>query len=497
MIRYFRTLAPVAGAFAFLMAAPATAQIAKTPPMGWNSWNHFKCNENGGIKQSLFQEMADAMVSSGMKDAGYNYVNVDDCWHGIRKIDGTISASDQFTGGSMVTLAKYLHDRGLKFGLYTCVGTATCANKPGSYGHEDQDMKTYAEWGADYVKVDWCYKSATQESYPAAAYKIFSDAIKKYSSIRPMVLSICTQGQKRPWEWGRGAGGQLWRSTPDISLGWDSFTGIIDQEVKNGVAAYAGPGAGATLNGAWNDPDMLEVGRGMTVEEDKSHFGMWCLLAAPLIAGNDLRSMNTATKEILTNRELIAVDQDSLGIEGLLVKKTGDMEVWARPLMGGGRAVGLFNRNATTPQAITVNWADLDQSANANAIIAGKWKPYPWPASKVVNVRNLWTKAEEKDKTGSYTATVAPHGLVVLKLYDPANAVRRFSIGRATLELRDESLKIHAQGDFTLRILDLTGRLLWQKKGTGEAEYRVGDIGHPGSRILQVRTASTRTVTKF
>lgn len=303
--------------------------LAATPPMGWNSWNKFACD----ISQTLAVEIADALVSSGMKDAGYRFLNLDDCWQVSRDEQGEIVPdADRFAGG-MKALADQVHDRGLKFGVYTCGGSMTCQKRPGSLDHEAQDMKTYAGWGVDYVKVDWCFAEGLVAK---TQYMKFHDGID--ASGRPIVLSLCNWGQQDPWVWGAEAG-SLWRTTGDIS---DSFTSmLLNLELTQQRAAYAGPGH-------WNDPDMLEVGNGgMTADEYRSHMGLWAIVAAPLIAGNDLRTMDADTKEILTNAEVIAVSQDPLGVQGVRVVE-GDgytPDVWVRPLANPGwRAVVVFNR---------------------------------------------------------------------------------------------------------------------------------------------------------
>src|ERR1043166_1570409 len=289
-------------------AAPARAlatALARTPPMGWNSWNKFGCN----VSEKLIREMADAVVSSGMKDAGYTYVVIDDCWQTGRDAEGNITPDPQRFPSGMKALADYVHSKGLKFGLYSDAGTLTCQKRPGSRGYEFQDARQYAAWGVDYLKYDWC--STGTQNQPAS-YSIMRDALLK--SGRAIVFSICEWGTSKPWTWARDVG-NLWRTTSDIQDCWDcrrdwggmGFVHILD--LQDGLEAYAGPGH-------WNDPDMLEVGNGgMTPTEYRAHFSLWCILAAPLMAGNDLRQMSPDIAEILTNKELIAVDQDPLGLQ--------------------------------------------------------------------------------------------------------------------------------------------------------------------------------------
>jgi alpha-galactosidase len=315
----------ITGSFAQENNVPSPA-FALTPPMGWNSWNKFGCNVSDG----MIRGTADAMIKSGMKDAGYQYVNVDDCWQVSRDANGNIVADPQRFPYGMKALADYVHSLGLKFGLYSDAGSKTCAGRPGGLGHEYQDALTYAAWGVDYLKYDWC-NTTTQDA--KASYANIRAALN--AAGRPIVLSICEWGTAKPWLWGKDVGGNIWRTTGDITDKWSGQTkwpdgsccsngmlAILDLQV--GLESYAGPGH-------WNDPDMLEVGNGgMTDAEYRSHFSLWSLLAAPLIAGNDLRAMRPQIQAILTNKEVIAVDQDVLGHEGTRVNKSGDLEVWAR-----------------------------------------------------------------------------------------------------------------------------------------------------------------------
>ncbi|HJZ46357.1 MAG TPA: glycoside hydrolase family 27 protein, partial [Roseiflexaceae bacterium] len=299
---------------------------ARTPPMGWNSWNHFGCD----VTEQLIKHTADAMVASGMRDAGYQYVVIDDCWQVSRDSQGAIVADPQRFPSGMAALGDYIHARGLKFGLYTDAGYRTCMGRPGSLGHEWQDAATYAAWGVDYLKVDWC---AAEGLDAATQYALFRDALA--ATGRPIVLSICTWGEQNPWDWGRGTG-HLWRTTRDIADRWPVVLQIIRENV---VRAYAGG------PGGWNDPDMLEIGNGhMTDAEYRSHFSLWAMMAAPLFAGNDLTRMSDATRDILLNPEVIAVDQDRRGTPALIVYDDGGRQVWSRPLENpNARAVALFN----------------------------------------------------------------------------------------------------------------------------------------------------------
>ena len=316
--------------------------LALTPPMGWNSWNKFA----GRIDDKAVREIADAMVSSGMRDAGYLYVNIDDTWEGPRDANGNITTNEKFP--DMKALVDYVHAKGLKIGIYSSPGPLTCAQFPASYKHEQQDAKTWAAWGFDYLKYDWC--SATNVYHPdemKSAYAEMATALR--ATRRPIVYSLCQYGLLNVGEWGAAVGGNLWRTTGDIRDNWSSMVGILDLQV--GREKFAGPGH-------WNDPDMLEIGNGgMSDTEYRAHFSMWAMLAAPLLAGNDLRSMSEATKEILTNKEVIAINQDKKGVQGVRVRQDGETEVWKKPL-ADGMAVALLNRGGNEAR-ISVKWADL------------------------------------------------------------------------------------------------------------------------------------------
>ena len=364
---------------------------AATPPMGWNSWNKFACN----VSEDLVRQMADAMVSSGMKDAGFQYVIIDDCWQTGRDKDGNIIADSQKFPSGIRALADYVHGKGLKFGIYSDAGTKTCAGRPGGRGYEFQDARQYAAWGVDYLKYDWC-STSTQDA--PSTYALMRAALD--ASGRPIVFSLCEWGKDKPWLWGKGIG-NLWRTTGDIKDQWDGkikwpggdccafgMLAILDQQV--GLESYAGPGH-------WNDPDMLEVGNGgMTNVEYRAHFSLWSILAAPLIAGNDLRDMTPEIHDILTNKDVVSVDQDALGREGRRVRKDGDLEIWARPLAGGDRAAVLLNRSATGKQ-ITLDWEDLG-----------------YPSHLSASVRDLWQHKELGKFTGEFSATVPSHGVVMV-----------------------------------------------------------------------------------
>ena len=324
----------------------AAAGLAPTPPMGWNSWNRFGCD----ISEQLIRETADAIVASGMRDAGYVYVNIDDCWEApARDANGDLVTEPARFPSGMKALADYVHGKGLKLGIYSSAGTGTCQKRPASLDHEVADARKFAEWGIDYLKYDNC----NNEGRPAVErYKAMGDALR--ATGRPIVYSLCEWGANRPWEWGRSAGGQLWRTTGDIEDRWSSVMSILDEQ--QGLERYSGP------NG-WNDPDMLEVGNGkMSNREYVAHFSLWALLNAPLIAGNDLRTMSDSTKLILTNREVIAVDQDWGGVQGYKIRDDGQQEVWMKPMSNGDAAVVLLNRG-TAPATVSVTMRELGLSA--------------------------------------------------------------------------------------------------------------------------------------
>lgn len=366
----------------------AWMDLAKTPPMGWNSWNKFGCD----VSDKLIRETVDAMISTGMKDAGYQYVVIDDCWQVGRDDHGNIVPDPKRFPSGMKPLADYVHSKGLKFGLYSDAGSKTCQGRPGSSGYEIEDARQYAAWGVDYLKYDWC---STEGVDPKIAYPTMRDALR--AAGRPIVFSICEWGKSSPWTWARSVG-HLWRTTEDIQDCYDclrdwggaGWTRILDNQV--GLEKFAGPGG-------WNDPDILEVGNGgLSVTESRAHFSFWCLLDAPLMAGNDLRSMSAETRNILTNREVIAIDQDPLGIEGNRIRKTGFVEVWAKKLTGNSYAVILFNRGKDE-QAIAVSWHEIGLRPDAEP-----------------GVRNLWTAKNLGQVKGTFTARVPPHDVVMVRV---------------------------------------------------------------------------------
>jgi alpha-galactosidase len=381
-------------ALAILVTAyiPVSAQtIAATPPMGWNSWNHFAEKVNDADVRAA----ADALVSSGMRDAGYIYVNIDDTWQGERDASGVIHANSRFP--DMKALSGYVHSRGLKIGIYSSPGPKTCAGYAGSYGHEEQDAKTYAEWGMDYLKYDLCSFGELMKKEsggdPQKAFAMQKAAYEKMHKAlvatgRPIVYSLCQYGWNNVWEWGTEVGGNLWRTTGDIN---DTYSRMVEIGFSQaGLAKYAGPGH-------WNDPDMLEVGNGgMTEDQYRTHMTLWVILAAPLLAGNDLSKMSPPTLAMLTNKEVIAVDQDPLGKQGDRVSAVGPTEIWSKPLSNGAQAVALFNRSETEKSI--------------------SFRPRDIGFAKSFKLRDLWQGREVTATGNTYTATVPAYGAVLLKV---------------------------------------------------------------------------------
>ena len=373
------------------MIAP---KLVQTPPMGWNSWNHFA----GKVTQQDVMDAADALVKTGMRDAGYVYVNIDDTWEGERDAQGVLHTNSKFP--DMKALGEYIHARGLKFGIYSSPGTTTCAKYAASFGHEQQDADLYASWGVDYLKYDLCSfgtnmreAQAAHPEDPELANRMMRESYVKIRAAldktgRPIVLSLCQYGIDNVWTWGAAVGGNLWRTTGDIN---DSYSRMAEIGFgQAGLAKYAGPGH-------WNDPDMLEVGNGkMSADEYRTHMSLWALLAAPLIAGNDLSKMTEETKGILMNRAVIAIDQDSLGRQGDRVRADGPQEVWSKPLAGGALAVGLFNRGGwESPMSVSLKELGVKK------------------AREIVNV---WTGEKVEAKDGGLTAVVPRHGVVLLRI---------------------------------------------------------------------------------
>ncbi len=384
---------------------PATLSydLAPTPPMGWMSWNQFE----GDINEDIVKEIADAMVSNGMSEAGYRYIMIDDLWQGERDNDGILQPHPEKFPGGIKALADYVHSKGLKLGIYTDVAEETCAGAVGSLDHEEIDAQTFADWGIDYVKCDYC--NAPKDLQTAMKrYEVMAKALQKTG--RPIVFSICEWGQRAPWLWGKRVGGQLWRTTWDMRDTWEhgryssghaGIMEILDRQV--GLEKFAGPGS-------WNDPDMLMAGlygkgkssnangaAGCTDTEYRSQMSLWSLLSAPLIACCDIRNMNEATKDILLNKEVIAINQDPLGKQAERIFKDGDIEIWAKKLSDDSWAVGLLNRNHTLNRNITFDfkWIKIESR---------------------LSIRDLWKHADLGTFTKQYSTLVKPHETVLVKL---------------------------------------------------------------------------------
>lgn len=387
-----------------LMTIPLSAQkfagLALTPPMGWNTWNKFGCDVN----EELIKSAADALVESGMKDAGYQYVVIDDCWQGQRDSLGFIHPDSKRFPSGMKALADNIHSKGLKFGIYSDAGWKTCAGYPGSRGHEFQDAVQYAAWGVDYLKYDWCY---TDHLNARGAYETMRNAL--YAAGRPIVFSICEWGDNQPWTWGRSVG-HLWRISGDIApvfdgaikhTGWSSLGVLQIIDMRQNIRQYAGPDH-------WNDPDMLQVGNGMSVNQDRAHFSMWCMLAAPLMAGNDLSTMTPETLEILTNVEAIAVDQDSLGVQAFKYVSKDSVDVWVKPLMHGDWAICFLNRDVEDKD-IKFVWADhhiIDDVAEREIRFS----------QSTFTVRDLWAKEDVGTTETAFTGRLPGHDVFMLRL---------------------------------------------------------------------------------
>ena len=445
------TLAVLAAANATLSAQKYPG-LGKTPQMGWNSWNKFGCN----IDEKLIKATADEMVATGLRDAGYIYLNLDDCWHGQRDSNGFIQCDLQRFPSGMKALCDYVHSKGLKIGIYSDAGTHTCAGKPGSLGHEYQDALQYARWGFDYLKYDWCN---TDNIDPKGAYTLMRDAL--YATGRPIFFSMCEWGTNKPWAWAAEIGNS-WRTTGDIypkfavngEHSWNnSVLAILD--LQDGLREFAGPGH-------WNDPDMLEVGNGMTVNEDRAHFTMWCMLAAPLILGNDLTNMTPETKAIILNRKMIAVDQDTLGIQGLRVAKDGGIEYWLKPLAGNDWAFVVLNRNEEG-KTVKVDWNKLEFYDP----IAERSTDF---AQIVYEAENLWDAAAGVTGTDSdWTLTVPGYDVAAYRLHP---SVR----GGLVLQVTEGRDSLYKKGEQPM--LGLTARNLTDSRIKGNATVKIlTDLG--------------------
>lgn len=381
--------------------AQKTPGLALTPPMGWNSWNTFQTN----ISEKMVMEIADSMVSNGMKDAGFTYIVLDDGWMAMeRNSNGDLVPDPKKFPNGIKAVADYVHAKGLKFGLYNCAGTKTCAGYPGTRGYEYQDARFYASVGIDYLKYDWCYTDGINAK---EAYNTMSKALTLTG--RPIVFSLCEWGQSNPWEWAANTG-HLWRTTGDIFACYDcvkkydtwSALGVVQIiDKQNGLRKFAGPGH-------WNDPDMLEVGVGLSDNENKSHFTIWSMLAAPLIAGNDIRKMSAQTKTVLTNKEIAALNQDSLGIQGFVYSKKDSIETWVKPLSNNEVAICFLNRSVN-PATVTFNWKEhiiIDSVFNLKFDFT----------NTTYSIKNLWLHKEEGNTSKPYKTVLQGHDVVALRL---------------------------------------------------------------------------------
>jgi alpha-galactosidase len=466
---------------------------ARTPPMGWNSWNFYGCR----LSEQIVLDQAGAFVKKhkanwegqqiSLQDAGYQYVNMDDCWHGSRDAVGNpLPDEAQFSHG-LKWLADSLHRMGLKIGIYSCAGTNTCAGRFAGYNYEERDAKAYAAWGMDYLKYDWCNVPnpiSSGESDMARApvlYSKMSHALR--NSGRDIVFSLCEWGANKPWLWADSCG-HLWRTTGDINASWGSIVGIVDQQISNELYKYARPGS-------WADPDMLEVGNGsLTAAENRAHFDLWCIQAAPLILGNDLPNMTEDVFTIVTNREVIAVDQDSLGVMGRRVRQQGKIDVFVKLLaspdtVGQRRiAVVLFNRG-TTPVQGTVSWGDIgetDQSAK-------------------YTVRDLWAhKVKDSVAAGSFAANMLPHGTTHLLLTRNPPPVKTIAPNAAVSLLPSRlATRISAGGlqayipvaGCKVRIFDIRGRQVHAFVAAAPSWYALSGVASfNGTGVIRVETAT-------
>lgn len=400
---------------AILAATAASAQkwdgLADTPPMGWNSWNKFACDINEG----LIREVADAMVDSGLADAGYTYINLDDCWHAEeRDADGFPQCDPERFPNGMKALTDYVHAKGLKIGIYSDAGRRTCGGRFGSFGHEYQDALQYARWGFDYLKYDWC---ESENINPEGAYTLMRDALRDAG--RPILFSMCEWGSNKPWEWAAEVG-HMWRSTGDIGLSfseqivhgtWEANSVLRIIDLNAPLRRYAGPGH-------WNDPDMLEVGNGFTQNQDRAHFTMWCMMAAPLILGNDIRSMSEQTAALVTDPDVIAIDQDPLGVQGLRHSTEDGLEFWFKPLADGDWAMCLFNRTRD-PRTYTIDWQRFNLTDDEVSQRSTNFD------TTLYDVRDIWKGGKGFRTDKPRTVVVPAEDVILYRLSPSAKQPRR------------------------------------------------------------------------
>lgn len=402
-MRYLFTLIIISVAY-LSVSAQKFQDLAETPPMGWNSWNTFATE----INEELIKQIADKIVNTGLKDAGYEYIILDDGWMAMhRDENGDLLAHPERFPSGMKALGDYIHSKGLKFGLYNCAGDKTCAGYPGSRGHEYQDALKYAQWGVDYLKYDWCN---TDKLNAEGAYMTMRDAL--YNAGRPIVFSICEWGDNEPWKWGKNIG-HLWRISGDITNCWNcevnhgswsswGILKIVDMHKDKRLRKHAG-------SGHWNDFDMMEVGNDLSQAEDRAHFALWCMNASPLILGNDLRSMSESTLDVLINKDMIAINQDSLGVQGFSYYNEGNLDVWIKPLKDEGWAFCFLNRG---DMELDVNFDWESQEAVQDDITGRYWVPSKEP----YDVFSVFDKKPIGSTKTTFVTSIKAHDVVVLKL---------------------------------------------------------------------------------
>ena len=469
----------VSACFLFIFTFSASALengLARTPPMGWDSWNKFALN----INETIIKKVADSIVAKGLKDVGYTYVIIDDGWSAGRDKNGILLADKSKFPSGMKALADYVHSKGLKLGMYTDVGNKTCGGYEGSLNYEKLDATTFAGWGVDYLKEDWCNTTGLDAQ---TQYKIMSDAL--VATGRPILFSLCEWGLSSPWQWAKNVG-NIWRATADIADCWDCTAGnllgwtvILEQSVN--LSPYAGPGH-------WNDPDMLEVGNsGLTLTESRSHFSMWCMLAAPLIAGNDITTMNNSIKNILTAPEIVAIDQDSLGVQATRIRNANGLQVWQKPLKDGSIAVSLLNLSATD-NSMLVTWNDLGlQAGNAT-------------------VRDLWNRTDLGVYKDTFKITVPSHGVVMVKINGQKQAVSKLTLNTTNLTINKgnsvgltatvipvKTILMCSSSDPTIAGVSVTGANKYSITGynTGSCVINVITAGIPDTVKCQVQVVAS------
>ena len=398
-MKFFKTLLLSFMGVTFLTTA--FSQLAPKPPMGWNTWNTFQTK----IDENMLKEMVDIYTSSGMREAGYQFFVLDDGWMSMeRDKNGSLVADPVKFPHGMKSFADYVHAKGLKFGIYNCAGTKTCAGYPGTRGHEYEDARLYASWGVDFLKYDWCF---TDSLNAPEAYKTMSAALR--ATGRPIVFSICEWGDHSPWLWAGGVG-ELYRSTGDISASfilrkpignWTPQSVLSILDLQEAIRKYNGPNH-------WNDPDMLEVGNGMSYAEDKSHFSLWCMLAAPLAAGNDLRKMSPQTRQILTNKEMIDIDQDERGIAAFKMPLADSLEMWVKPLKDNELALCFFNRTGGAKK-LNLNWKDLYVTDSLSGLDVHFDK-------QIFTLQDVWLKTGSGLSDKKLQREIASHDVLVFRL---------------------------------------------------------------------------------